>query len=184
MINREDLEEQHAISKEIASALTQGSANAVDDDELESELADLQQEELDNKMLNTGTVPVHDQVNRLPNVATGEGMLETPPNHHHLLYTDQLPHSQGQGTGTRPRGRRRRGRATETAGRDGHVVADEKIPFPLSHPLPLAAASYLPYPLYRPPFPYRPYLLSVITTTYTNSQSQRQITHFGAYPGF
>jgi len=69
----EDLEEQHAISKEIATALTQGStANAVDDDELEQEFADLQQEELDNKMLKTGTVPVSDQVHRLPNVAQGE----------------------------------------------------------------------------------------------------------------
>lgn len=75
----EDLEEQHAISKEIASALTQGSsANAVDDDELESELADLQQEELDNKMLKTGTVPVSDQVHRLPSVATGEVKGKTP----------------------------------------------------------------------------------------------------------
>lgn len=69
----EDLEEQHAISKEIASALTQGStANAVDDDELESELADLQQEELDNTMLKTGTMPVHDQVHRMPSVANTE----------------------------------------------------------------------------------------------------------------
>jgi hypothetical protein len=72
----EDLEEQHAISKEIASALTQGStANAVDDDELESELADLQQEELDNTMLKTGTVPVHDQVHRMPNVSNTEREL-------------------------------------------------------------------------------------------------------------
>lgn len=69
----EDLEEQHAISNEIASALTQGStANAVDDDELESELADLQQEELDNTMLKTGTMPVHDQVHRMPSVNNTE----------------------------------------------------------------------------------------------------------------
>ena len=60
------MEEQHAVSKEIASALTQGSGvNAIDDDELEAEFADLQQEELDNKMLKTGTVPVSDQVHRL-----------------------------------------------------------------------------------------------------------------------
>lgn len=74
----EDLEEQHAISNEIASALTQGStANAVDDDELESELADLQQEELDNTMLKTGSVPVHDQIHRMPNVSNAE--RESPP---------------------------------------------------------------------------------------------------------
>lgn len=69
----EDLEEQHAISKEIAGALTQGAgANAVDDTELEAELADLQQEELDNQMLKTGSVPVSDQVHRLPAAAQGE----------------------------------------------------------------------------------------------------------------
>ena len=45
---------------------------ALDDAELEDELAELQQEELDSKMLNTGTVPVSDQVQRLPNVAVGE----------------------------------------------------------------------------------------------------------------
>lgn len=71
--NREELEEQHAISSEIATALTSGAgANAVDDEELEAELADLQQQELDSNMLKTGSVPVHDQVHRLPNVATGE----------------------------------------------------------------------------------------------------------------
>ncbi|KAG9521666.1 Snf7-domain-containing protein, partial [Aureobasidium melanogenum] len=75
----EDLEEQHAISKEIASALTQGStANAVDDDELESELADLQQEELDNTMLKTGTMPVHDQVHRMPSVNNTEPRGKAP----------------------------------------------------------------------------------------------------------
>ena len=69
----EELEEQHAVSREIASALTQSSgANAVDDDELEAEFADLQQEELDSKMLRTGSVPVSDQVRRLPNAAQGE----------------------------------------------------------------------------------------------------------------
>jgi len=72
----EELEEQHAISKEIAGALTQSSgANAVDDDELEAEFADMQQEELDNKMLKTGNVPVGDEVHRLPNVAQGEREL-------------------------------------------------------------------------------------------------------------
>ncbi|EMC92450.1 hypothetical protein BAUCODRAFT_290006 [Baudoinia panamericana UAMH 10762] len=60
----EDLREQHAIGEEIAEALTQG--NSV------GELAELQQEELDNKMLRTGNVPVGDAVGRLPNVHTGE----------------------------------------------------------------------------------------------------------------
>ncbi|CAK1356946.1 Vacuolar-sorting protein SNF7 [Cercospora beticola] len=69
----EDLREQHAIGEEIADALTQGnSMQGVDEDELEDELAELQQEELDNKMLHTGNVPVSDQISRLPNQPTGE----------------------------------------------------------------------------------------------------------------
>ncbi|KAK5120644.1 ESCRT-III subunit protein snf7 [Meristemomyces frigidus] len=68
----EDLKEQHAIGDEIAEALTQGSTTAMDEDELDEELAELQQEELDNKMLKTGSVPVSDQIQRLPNVGTGE----------------------------------------------------------------------------------------------------------------
>ena len=39
---------------------------------MEDELAELQQEELDNKMLHTGNVPVSDQISRLPNQPTGE----------------------------------------------------------------------------------------------------------------
>lgn len=69
----EQLREQHAVGEEIAEALTQGSiATGVDEDELDEELAELQQEELDNKMLKTGTVPVSDQIQRLPNAAVGE----------------------------------------------------------------------------------------------------------------
>lgn len=69
----EDLREQHAIGEEIADALTQGNAaQGVDEDELEDELAELQQEELDNKMLKTGSVPVSDQIQRLPNQPVGE----------------------------------------------------------------------------------------------------------------
>ena len=63
----EQLREQHAVGEEIAEALTQGSlSTGVDEEELEDELAELQQEELDNKMLKTGTVPVGDRVDRLP----------------------------------------------------------------------------------------------------------------------
>lgn len=69
----EQLREQHAVGEEIAEALTQGAlASNVDEDELDEELAELQQEELDNKMLKTGTVPVSDQIQRLPNAAVGE----------------------------------------------------------------------------------------------------------------
>ncbi|TKA65095.1 Vacuolar-sorting protein SNF7 [Cryomyces minteri] len=69
----EDLREQHAIGEEIAEALTQGATSqALDEDDLDEELAELQQEELDNKMLKTGSVPVGDQVQRLPSVGNGE----------------------------------------------------------------------------------------------------------------
>jgi charged multivesicular body protein 4 len=69
----EQLREQHAVGEEIAEALTQGAVGqSVDEDELDEELAELQQEELDNKMLKTGTVPVSDQIQRLPDAAVGE----------------------------------------------------------------------------------------------------------------
>ncbi|KAK5168195.1 ESCRT-III subunit protein snf7 [Saxophila tyrrhenica] len=69
----EELREQHAVGEEIAEALTQGAVgNAVDEDDLDEELAELQQEELDNKMLKTGSMPVSDQIQRMPNAAVGE----------------------------------------------------------------------------------------------------------------
>ena len=59
----EDLREQHAIGEEIGEAITQSvGVSAIDDGELDEELEALQQEELDNKMLETGAMPA----NRLP----------------------------------------------------------------------------------------------------------------------
>jgi len=67
----EDLREQHAVGEEIAEALTQGAqTSGVDEDELDEELAELQQEQLDERMLKTGSVPVHDQIQRMPNAPT------------------------------------------------------------------------------------------------------------------
>jgi len=86
----EDLREQHAIGDEIAEALTQGNSSiGVDEDELDEELAELQQEELDNKMLKTGTMPVSDQVHRLPNVGTGEREC-------HPVYDDPRSYTYGR----------------------------------------------------------------------------------------
>ena len=69
----EDLREQHAVGEEIAEALTQGAVGTgIDEDELDEELADMQQEQLDEQMLRTGSVPVSDQIQRLPNAAVGE----------------------------------------------------------------------------------------------------------------
>ena len=43
----------------------------IDEDELEADLAALEQENLDEKMLKTGTMPVADSLNKLPKVANG-----------------------------------------------------------------------------------------------------------------
>lgn len=60
-MGREDLREQHAIGEEISEAITSGVAsNGIDEDELDEELAELQQEKLDEQMLNTGNVPIND----------------------------------------------------------------------------------------------------------------------------
>lgn len=45
---------------------------------MDDELAELEQEELDDKMLQTGNVPVSDEIGRLPTAANGESMLCTP----------------------------------------------------------------------------------------------------------
>jgi charged multivesicular body protein 4A/B len=64
----EDLREQHAIGEEIGEAITQSvGGTGVDESELEDELEQLQQEELDNKMLETGRV----EVDRLPSAPEG-----------------------------------------------------------------------------------------------------------------
>lgn len=51
--------------------------STVDEDELEDELEQLQQEQLDEAMLKTGTVPVSDAIHRLP--AAGEGPRKSAP---------------------------------------------------------------------------------------------------------
>lgn len=69
----EELREQHAIGEEISEAIGQPVGQQIaDEDELDAELEELQQEQLDEKMLKTGTLPVSDKVNRLPTVAQGE----------------------------------------------------------------------------------------------------------------
>jgi len=66
------LQEQNALSEEIVEAMNGISlGNQVDEQDLEDELEALQQEELDQKMLETGTVPA-DAIQRMPAVASGE----------------------------------------------------------------------------------------------------------------
>jgi len=64
---RDQLREQHALGEEIAQAIGGTPlGEPIDEGELEDELAELEQEQLDNKMLQTGNVPVSDQIHKLP----------------------------------------------------------------------------------------------------------------------
>lgn len=76
-VRRDELREQHALGEEIANAITSTSVGEpIDEDELNDELAELEQKELDKTMLATGSVPVSDAVaNRLPSVANGKREL-------------------------------------------------------------------------------------------------------------
>ncbi|KAI1428652.1 vacuolar-sorting protein SNF7 [Xylaria sp. FL1777] len=65
----DSLREQNALSEEIVSAITSNHiGEPLDEDELNEELETLQQEALDKKMLESGTVPVSD-IHKLPSVA-------------------------------------------------------------------------------------------------------------------
>ncbi|KAI1128847.1 vacuolar-sorting protein SNF7 [Nemania abortiva] len=68
----DELREQNALSEEIVSAITSNQiGEPVDEDELDAEIEALQQEALDKKMLESGTVPVSvsSDVHNLPSVA-------------------------------------------------------------------------------------------------------------------
>ena len=119
-IRRAKLQEQNALSEEIVDAMNSiNLGNQIDEVDLEAELDELRQEELDQKMLETGTVPV-DAIQRLPAAGTKERKLHPPcavaffP----LYPTDRLRSSKGKAN----RGGRRRGRAQKAASRDGHVM--------------------------------------------------------------
>lgn len=76
--SRDQLREQHQLGEEIANAITsQPVGEQPDEDELDAELEGLEQEAMDERMLKTGTVPVNDQVNRLPAAANGESKSPT-----------------------------------------------------------------------------------------------------------
>ncbi|KAI6090554.1 vacuolar-sorting protein SNF7 [Hypoxylon rubiginosum] len=67
------LREQNALSEEIVAAITSNHiGEPLDEEELEDELEALQQEQLDKKMLDSGSVPVSDVVHRMPAVANQE----------------------------------------------------------------------------------------------------------------
>ncbi|CEN60069.1 Snf7-domain-containing protein [Aspergillus pseudodeflectus] len=69
----EKLRDQQELNNEIAEAITRPAlGDQVDEDDLEQELEGLEQEAMDERMLNTGTVPVADQLNRLPATTTAD----------------------------------------------------------------------------------------------------------------
>lgn len=119
---REQLQDQHALSAEIGSAITSVPiGEQPDEDELDAELEGLEQEAMDAKMVNTGFVPVGTQLDRLPAAGNTDRALTMPPHVKSHLLTD---HSQA----TRQGRRRRRSRIGETTGRNGHVTASRSIP--------------------------------------------------------
>ncbi|EQK98140.1 hypothetical protein G6O67_001089 [Ophiocordyceps sinensis] len=69
----EKLRDQNALSEEIVTAITGASiSEPIDDGELEDELDQLQQEQLDEAILKTGSVPVSDAVHTMPSPANAE----------------------------------------------------------------------------------------------------------------
>jgi charged multivesicular body protein 4 len=70
---RDKLREQQQLSDEIATAISSNPlVEQPDEDELEEELERLEQSAMDERMLHTGTVPVADQLNRLPAASNAE----------------------------------------------------------------------------------------------------------------
>ncbi|KAJ5677638.1 Snf7 [Penicillium maclennaniae] len=75
----EILREQHHLSEEIGAAITSVPlGEQPDEDELEEELEGLEQEAMDERMLNTGPVPVNSQLDRLPEAGKSELAGKTP----------------------------------------------------------------------------------------------------------
>ncbi|KAI1097212.1 Snf7-domain-containing protein [Jackrogersella minutella] len=67
------LREQNALSEEIVAAITNNQiGEPLDEDELNDELEAMQQEQLDKKMLESGSVPVADAIHRMPAVGNQE----------------------------------------------------------------------------------------------------------------
>lgn len=132
MASREQLREQHELTQEIGNAITSMPiTEPIDEEELEADLAALEQENLDEKMLKTGTMPVADSLNRLPKAANGEREFFYPPlsltnnrgsKERKKIRQTNKTYSQRQ-IESAGRRRRRGGGAAEAAGGDGDVRA-------------------------------------------------------------
>ncbi|KFY91200.1 hypothetical protein V498_05586 [Pseudogymnoascus sp. VKM F-4517 (FW-2822)] len=73
----EDFREGYAMGEEIAITYS-SPGETIDETELDDELAKMEQEQLDDKMLKMGTVPVADEVHRLPAAVNGEHESSPP----------------------------------------------------------------------------------------------------------
>lgn len=120
---RDKLREQHQLSEEIGQAITSVPlGEQPDEEELDAELEGLEQEAMDERMLNTGPVPVTSQLDRLPAAGTSDrksSPMPTPRVRCRLRLVLTFPSKQGQDKAGR--GRRRGGRAGQAARRNGHV---------------------------------------------------------------
>lgn len=97
-LNRDKLREQNALSEEIVNAITGNTiGESIDEDELDAELEELQQEQLDEQMLKTGTVPVSDQIQRVPAVPAGDSKPHRASVANAVTILTRC-HSQGQDT--------------------------------------------------------------------------------------
>lgn len=142
---RDELREQHQLSQEIASAITNNPlGEQPDEDELEAELEGLEQEAMDERMLKTGTVPVSDQLNRLPAAANGERELTLIATAHTCyLFDVKLTVSlSSQRKDKASRGGRRGGGTRETSCRNGHGLNHPPC-IPHSHTVPQPTTIYL-----------------------------------------
>jgi charged multivesicular body protein 4A/B len=79
VVCRDDLREQNALSGEIVEAMNNVTIGVpVEESDLDAEVEELQQEQLDEQMLKTGTVPVSNTIQSLPAVAKKERKLSLP----------------------------------------------------------------------------------------------------------
>ena len=123
LVYREDLREQHALSEEIGRAITDVPlSEQPDEEELDAELEGLEQEQMDERMLNTGPTPVTPALDRLPAAGTSDRKSLFAP--HSAADAEALTWCQSKQEQTGCcRGGRRGGGASQIESRNGHVTA-------------------------------------------------------------
>lgn len=110
--DRDQLREQNELSDEMANAMTSATlGNALDEQDLEDELDQMQQEKLDEDMLKTGTVPVLQSPPSQERKCREQATSKAAP----LTLCSRLEQEAGRGRGRRGSGTR------QAPSRDGHV---------------------------------------------------------------